>query len=68
MPEHNDPPPPPPPPLNAIFVAVFFARVLAQLAGPNMLSTQVQALVRECFSEVGAEFRRQLRRDIIAVR
>ncbi|CAN0055706.1 unnamed protein product [Sphacelaria rigidula] len=39
-----------------------------KLAGPNMLSTQVQALVLECFSEVGHEFQRQLRRDIIAVR
>lgn len=52
-----------------MLVAVLFVRVLIQLAGPNMLSTQVQALVRECFSaEVGTEFRRQLRRDIIAVR
>lgn len=39
-----------------------------QLAGPNMLSTQVQALVRECFAEVGTPFHRQLRRDMIAVR
>lgn len=33
-----------------------------------MLSTQVQAIVQECFAEVGSEFQRQLRRDIIAVR
>ncbi|CAM9417646.1 unnamed protein product [Discosporangium mesarthrocarpum] len=39
-----------------------------KLAGPNMLSTQVQALVRECFNDETNRFRRQLRRDIIAVR
>lgn len=39
-----------------------------QLAGPHMLSTQVQALVREYFADVGTPFRRHLRRDIIAVR
>lgn len=39
-----------------------------QLAGPHMLSTQVQALVREYFADVGTPLRRTLRRDIIAVR
>ncbi|CAM9983878.1 unnamed protein product, partial [Choristocarpus tenellus] len=42
-----------------------------KLAGPNMLSTQVQALVQEYFNSKGkgkSRFRRQLRRDIIAVR
>ncbi|CAM9257201.1 unnamed protein product [Pylaiella littoralis] len=39
-----------------------------KLAGPHMLSTQVQALVREYFADVGTPFRRHLRRDIIAVR
>lgn len=44
------------------------ARSRLQLAGPHMLSTQVQALVREYFAGVGTPFRRHLRRDIIAVR
>ncbi|CBJ32520.1 Serine O-acetyltransferase [Ectocarpus siliculosus] len=39
-----------------------------KLAGPHMLSTQVQALVREYFADVGTPLRRTLRRDIIAVR
>ncbi|CAM9490458.1 unnamed protein product [Ectocarpus sp. 6 AP-2014] len=39
-----------------------------KLAGPHMLSTQVQALVREYFADAGTPLRRTLRRDIIAVR
>ncbi|CAM9371087.1 unnamed protein product, partial [Phaeothamnion confervicola] len=38
-----------------------------KLAGPNMIGTQVQALFRECMA-AWPEFRRSLRRDILAVR
>ncbi|CAN0283776.1 unnamed protein product, partial [Hapterophycus canaliculatus] len=39
----------------------------ARSAGPSV-GTQVQALVREYFSDASTPFRRNLRRDIIAVR